>query len=149
LAWEDVNLTEVKVISASHSIYPGIRPVQNYLYTYWGTKTFKLPFGLDWKKNVSAPISARAKHLDHTEFNYVINYVRILLASRIYQMRLEYVQIPLLLVQESKSGHDINGTVRIFIAPRYYRNGSRIHVGDQFHRFFSLDRFTVSCTKVL
>jgi hypothetical protein len=49
----------------------------NELRTFWGYKEFELRFGLAWMNRTEEPVRLCAKQLDHEEFNYVIDYVRL------------------------------------------------------------------------
>ncbi len=77
LLWPDVRITGIETRGLGSSGAP------NELRTFWGHHEFELKFGLGWQNLTadSVPVRVCAKHLDHEEFNYVIDYVRSGLAQ--------------------------------------------------------------------
>ncbi|XP_039745914.1 phenoloxidase subunit 1 [Pararge aegeria] len=104
--------------------FPGIRVSSigiegssgaNLLNTQWEQSTVELGRGLDFTPRGS--VLARFTHLQHDEFNYVIDV-------------------------NNSSGSDMMGTVRIFMAPILDEGGNQLSFDEQRRLMIELDKFT-------
>lgn len=94
----------------------------NTLNTYWTKSNFKLSRGLSFGPNVT--VFARVKHLDHARFSYKILVTNL-------------------------NKEDVKGTVRIFLAPKFYDNDEPLGANEQRQLMIEMDKFNVTRKSVM
>lgn len=90
---------------------------KNLLATFWQQSDADLSRGLDFTPR--GPVFARFTHLQHAPFTYTIKV--------------------------ENSGQQQQGTVRIFLAPKFDERGLPFLFRDQKNLFIELDKFVVTC----
>ncbi|KAG8224780.1 hypothetical protein J437_LFUL002224 [Ladona fulva] len=89
---------------------------RNELDTFWQQQDMDISRGLDFVPRT--PIFIRFTHLQHTSFLYRIQV-------------------------ENTTKSTVEGTVRIFLAPKFNERGKRMLLRDQRHLFIEMDKFQV------
>ncbi|XP_045539195.1 phenoloxidase subunit 1-like [Papilio machaon] len=108
IVYDNINVTSIKVEGPAGT---------NVFGTFWERSTVELGRGMDFTPRGS--VQARFTHLQHEEFNYVIEV-------------------------NNKSGNYAMTTVRIFMAPVFDDNGNTMTFDVQRKLMIELDKFTQS-----
>lgn len=90
----------------------------NLIQTSWQQSDVDLSRGMDFQPR--GPVFVRFTHLNHQEFIYKI-------------------------IIKNKSGGNCEGTVRIFLAPKFDEEGKPWLFRDQKNMFIELDKFKIVC----
>lgn len=89
---------------------------ENVIQTFWQQSDVDLSGGMDFQPR--GAVFVRFTHLNHEDFKYKITV--------------------------NNKGHNHEGMVRIFLAPKYDETGATWHFKEQKNMFIELDKFRVS-----
>ena len=92
----------------------------NTINTFWTEKTLDVYRGLDFQREQNDSILVTYTHLNHDPFRYTITF-------------------------NNMNNKEVEGTVRIFLAPKTDRFNRKLSFDKQKDLMIDLDKFSVTC----